>query len=255
MMRRHVSTILLLAVVITGCSGNGGSTGTGVSQLTGNVSSLESAKRISEGSGSRLAWIDRIGAWFRPTGTAHAQTSLEGIRVAIVEFGLETTTDAGGSFAISGGFADRLTVSFDREEDGVSGTVDVRVPLGGRLALEDVRIEGNQAVPAARRLDFEGVLVERNCPGNALFVASRFDPDGPVFEIRVDTSSIRDRQGRPFDCEDLVGGDPLDVRGFVEDDGRVGNAEVDRSEQAENPDRNGGDDRGSPQGTPTPQSS
>jgi hypothetical protein len=174
-----------------GIGSDGGVSGTGIAAVTGNVAEV--------------------------TGT---QSDLSGIRVEIAGTDLASETDANGFFALSGEFDGPVTLIFSRAADGLVAQVDVQVPGGGTLQLDDLTLDGasGQAQPMRREVHFRGRVDGADCAGARLFVVSRFETRRLVFTIRLDRMVLRGSLGRPVRCEDLVPGTGVEVTGVVLED-------------------------------------
>src|SRR5262249_15270271 len=128
--KRRVRIWFLAVAALIGCAASeGGVTGTGVSAVSGNIVSIS-----DQGTGSGT------GALPFP------------IRVSIAEVpGIDSTTDADGTFQLSGDFARSLTLECPNANDGPPlGPLPREVPAGSQTVLENIQID--TAAPLAERV-------------------------------------------------------------------------------------------------------
>jgi hypothetical protein len=174
--------------------------------------------------------LARLTRWFRVEPTASASTGLEGISVTVEGTNFNTTTDANGFFSLRGAFEGDVSILFQRAEDNLSARVAVNAPAGGTLTLNNVRIDNRsgQATAISQGVDFEGLISERDCAGQTLtLVSSQRGPlDTDAYTVRLNGSSLQDRNGNPITCQDLSIGERVHVTGMVNPDGTFGNAVV-----------------------------
>jgi len=176
---------------------------------------------------TRLA---RLARWLRIEPAASADTGLEGITVTVEGTSATGTTDANGFFSIRGGFEGDVSILFQRAEDGLAARIMVDIPAGGTLTLDNVHIDNpsGQATPMSQRVDFEGLITQSDCSGEALTLVSsqRAPTDTNTYIVRLGTSSLRDRNGNAIACQDLQTGGRVHVTGSVNVDGTFGQAVV-----------------------------
>ncbi len=199
--RRLGWAIWTLTFALTSCGGGGGggfnagggSSGTGLSFVTGNVAEV-----------------------------TVAQATVDSIVVVVVDTNVSTTTDATGAFELSGEFGGDLVLNFSRAVDGLNADLPIQVPTGGRLDLTNVALDATagSATPARQTVDFDGVLVATDCPGNTVRVTSSFDST-TEFLVRLDNTFVHDEAGNPIACADLVVGVEIDIEGTIASDGSI----------------------------------
>lgn len=177
-----------------GFANDGGVSGTGISALTGNVAAI--------------------------TGEP---AEVGGILVRVDGADLTAVTDDDGFFTLRGEIEGARTLVFERPDDGLAVRVDVQVPAGGTLELADVVLDAGsgEARPARRLVDFRARVDAVDCRVLALSVVSRFAAERSVFAIVLERMALRDASGAAARCEDLTPGRAVDVRGLVQDDGRI----------------------------------
>ncbi len=225
-MKRIRSAALLSLVLALGAC-DGGSRGSGITTVEGNVQSVQAVLRHVPRRRSELAWLTRLLA---AEGTAAAQGALEGINVSIEGSSIADETDANGSFSLRGHFESYVVVRFERTTDGASARMTVNVPAAGTLTLNDVTLDDRSGQATAQSTDvaFEGILTTADCPGEILdMVSSQRSPgDTDVYVVRLDTSSLHQPNGTPVACQDLTMGQALQVAGIVNPDGTFGNCDI-----------------------------
>jgi hypothetical protein len=217
--------LIVLAVLLVGCS-DGGSSGTGITTASGNVSSVTSG--LTERSGP-----------------------FAGIRVTIANTTIASATDESGGFSLGGDFAGPVSMTFGLP-DGSSASLTITVPRGGDVALTDVSVDGatGQATAKAQTVRFDGLVEQTTCSvGQALMVSRRTPNDGNKYTVDLRTASVRSATGSPLGCQNLSVGDAVDVRGAVRQEGEVEAESVDvENESHEGGDGEGGGSTGSPAG-------
>lgn len=182
---------LCLLVLMLGCA-DGGPVGTGISSLSGisgNVVSVDAAN----GGGGAVA----------------------GVRVSIDEApGLETVTDAGGNFELSGNFAGAVTLRF--RTGGITATEQVDVPDDSNVVLQDIVVRrGTVQIETVRVLGFFGQVALVDCDARLLLVNDRRAvPNQFLVRITEDTVLIRG-DGRALRCTDIDAGNSVAVEGAV----------------------------------------
>jgi hypothetical protein len=241
-----VVRLLILGVVLCGCSASsdGGSSGTGLTSVTGNV---VSAQTSSLRSGRPVTWLARLRALLAVGGTAIAQNPVEDIRVSIEGTNVAGRTDANGFFRLEGDFAGPIGMRLERPDDALSARLVIVVPNGGALTLSNVRINGAQVGVDSERVTYDGVVLSTNCAANlADTVSSRRPDDGNVYRVHLGGASLQDVAGAPISCSNLRGNQVVRVDGAIRSDGDVDADEVkiddDRSSES------GGDDNSGPGG-------
>jgi hypothetical protein len=228
-MKRTRSALLCGCLLSAIAACDGGSRGSGITTAQGNVQSVQTALRRSDGPPARTA-LARLRALLPIAATAHAQAELEGIRVFVEGTSLADETDANGFFVLRGDFEGFVTIRFQRTADGASAGIAVNAPAGGTLTLNDVRIDerSGEATAPTQSVVFEGLVSDASCSTQTLHMVSRHrsPTDTDVYTIRLGTSSLHDVQGETVPCEALVEGDLLRLQGTVNDDGTFGNADI-----------------------------
>ena len=197
---------LLAALVFNSCGIDGGSRGTGItSTAQGNIASIQTAAMTAEA------------------------TDLGGIRVTVEESGRHSNTASNGSFVVRGTFEGELKLQFTRA-DGIHAHTGINLPAGGTLTLNNVHIDNTNgsATPESQDVEFLGKIVEIDCGAQTLeLVALRHAAtDTDSYTLRLDTSTLRDKQGNALSCADLGNGQKARVQGTVNDDGSFGHAQV-----------------------------
>lgn len=239
--------LLALGVVLCGCTSDGGSSGTGLTTVRGNVVSAQTA---SLPSARPVTWLARLRALLAFSGTAIAQNSIEGIRVSIEGTNIVGRTDANGLFLLGGDFAGPVGMRLERPDDALSARLVIVVPNGGALTLSNVRVDGGQVVVDSQRVAFDGVVLSTDCAISLAEMASRRRPDdGNIYRVHLAEASVRDAAGLPLACSALRGSEIVRVDAAVRPDGELDADEVkvddDQSSLRDEDDDNsgpGGDD-------------
>lgn len=203
---RHAALVPLLFLLGACGAADGGSRGTGIATFVeGNVESVQVA--------------------------ALRQSTVEGIRVTIEGTGAAGETDAGGHFSIRGNFDGRVRLLFQRSIDEVHAALDINVPGGGTLTLNNVQIDNanGEAIPESQGVVFDGVITDTDCEAQILLLRSNIAGDLDRYALRLDTSSVYDSDGDPLTCTDLRTGQEAMVQGAVNPDGTFGDAVVEVS--------------------------
>src|SRR5256885_328573 len=130
-MKRTRSALLCACLLSAIAACDGGSRGSGITTAQGNVQSVQTALRRSDGPPARTA-LARLRALLPIAATAHAQAELEGIRVFVEGTSLADETDANGFFVLRGDFEGFVTIRFQRTADGASAAIAVNAPAGAR---------------------------------------------------------------------------------------------------------------------------
>jgi len=217
--------LLVLLVVLCGCSASdGGSSGTGLTSVTGNV---VNAQTSSLRSARPLTWLARLRSLLAVGGTAIAQNPVENIRVSIEGTNIAGSTDANGFFVLEGDFAGPIGMRLERPDDRISVRLVIVVPNGGALTLSNIRINGTQVGVDSERVTYDGVVVSTNCAGDlADTVSSRTPDDGNVYRVHLSEASLQDVTGAPIPCSNLRGSQIVRVDGSIRPDGDVDADEV-----------------------------
>jgi len=219
-MKRTV-TILALAFALGGCA-DGGSSGTGITTASGNVSSVTSALRARSG----------------PTA---------GIRVTIEGTRFTSDTDPNGSFVVDGDYAGPVGMVFGLP-DGSTARLVITVPRGGQLTLADVSVDGSsgQASAAVQSVQFGGLVDSTRCGEQLAVMVSRRTPDdGNKYDVRLGSATVRDSAGNVAGCTELSVGAAVDVHGEIR---RQGEVEAESVEVESNSGEGSGDGSGSNSG-------
>jgi hypothetical protein len=229
--------LLILSAVLSGCASDGGSSGTGLTSVTGNVVSAQTASLPSP---RPITWLARLRALLAVGGTAIAQNPVEGIRVSIEGTNIAGRTDANGLFQLDGDFAGPIGMRLERADDGLSARLVIVVPNGGALTLSNVRINGGQVVVDSQRVTFDGVVLSTDCPVNLAEMASRRSPDdGNIYRVHLTGASVQDVTGVPLACSALRSSQFVRVDATVRSDESLDAGEVEIEE-----DRSGGGGEG-----------
>ena len=195
---------LLTCALVVGCaSSEGGVTGTGVSAISGNIVSVTDQRAANDDDTLPFA-----------------------IRVSIAEVpGIDSTTDADGTFQLSGEFSGSLTLQFAKAADGTPiGPLALEIPAGSQTVVENIEIHTDAAVAervqplAVRQFDVVGRVDMIECTADAGGVALITDGGRRRRQLLVtlttDTELVR-RDGTPLTCADLVRGSLVLAEGFV----------------------------------------
>jgi hypothetical protein len=225
-MKRIPSAALVLLVLALGAC-DGGSRGSGITTVEGNVGSVEAALGHSLTRRSELAWLTRL---LTAEGTAAAQGALEGIQVSIEGSSIADETNANGSFSLRGHFEGEVVIRFERTTDGASARMEVNVPAAGTLTLNDVTLDerSGKATAQSTSVAFHGLVASADCPGEILRLVSseRSATDTDVYVVRLDTSSLHDASGMPVACDQLTVGEAVELAGSVNADGTFGHCDI-----------------------------
>jgi hypothetical protein len=222
--------LLPLVGVLGACAADGGSRGSGISaSLAGNVATVQTAALLGTPGRAAAARFAPLRAWVPGEHAARAASAIEGIRVTIEETGTTGETDANGHFLIAGRFRGHLTVLFELPASGASAHMQVSLPAGGTLTLNDVHFDAQSGLASAdtQGIDCQGLVSDTDCAGLTITMTSieasaAYPPDRYI--IRLDTSTLLDAAGRALRCEALRVGEHVTVRGIVNPDGSFGQA-------------------------------
>jgi len=208
---------LLLAA---GCSSSdGGSSGTGISTVQGNVASTQSAARLPRRNGT--TWLAAVMRLVRLETIVVADSGVGDITLTADGTGISTKTDSAGNFVLRGSFGGPIELAFNRAEDNLAATLAVSVPKGGTLTLTNLQLDGRSGQVAAdsRHIEFDGVVVNADCGQGILTVVSRAAPDdGNRYAVHLGNSAVTDEQGRSRHCADLGKGSFVHASGELRDD-------------------------------------
>jgi hypothetical protein len=226
---KRISGVLLSACLLSAVAGcDGGSRGSGITTAQGNVDSVQTARRGADGARARTM-LARLRAFLSIAPLAHAQGTLEGIRVLVEGTPFATETDTDGLFALRGDFEGLVVIRF-QGGDGGTAAMTVNAPRGGTLTLNDVGLDerSGQASARSQGVAFEGLVADTSCANAVVRLVSlnRGPTDTDVYTVRLDTSTLHDPGGAPVACESLVEGDRLRLDGTVDDDGSFGHADI-----------------------------
>jgi len=222
---RHGSAIVAFlggVLLLGGCaSSDGGSSGTGMTTVQGNVATAQTAALLRPGKSSRRLWFARLGDFFRPAADVAADAGVGDIVITVEGTGFSATTDAGGTFSLQGDFGGPFVLSFARTEDGLAASLETSIPRGGSLTLTNLQLDGRSGKVSAdrRRVEFDGAIVAADCSQGVITVVSRTAPDdGNRYTVHLGSSPVTDDGGRPLGCADLQEGSSIHARGDVRDD-------------------------------------
>ena len=210
-MHRRQWIPLVLVTLLASCATDGGSSGTGITSIEGNV-----------------ATIQRDGAMMAAL-MAAPTTNLAGITVTVEGTSAAAETDGGGRFVVRGTFEGRSTLRFARAADAVTAQMTVAVPLGGTMTLHDVQLDvaAETAVADNRHAVFDALVQETDCAGHTLsLVSASHEEGGYVYMVDLSTTFLHDGSGTAVDCTQLRAGDRIHVEATSQPDGSFTNADV-----------------------------
>jgi hypothetical protein len=197
------ATGLLAGLALVGCAASeGGVTGTGVTSISGNVSA------VNEQLAQQLATLPFP------------------IRVSIAEFtGVDSTTDAEGTFELAGEFSGAITLVFTNADSGAEiGPLRLEIPAGSQTVLENIEIRIAAPVPervqpgAVRQFDVFGRADLVDCAEDGSGTVLLTDDGHPRRQFMLSLTSeteIADRAGTPLTCADIAIGATLRAAGFL----------------------------------------
>jgi hypothetical protein len=230
-MRKWTPAALLPILALWACA-EGGIRGSGISTaVEGNVSSVQPLALRAPARTSPPEIVAALRALLEngAESVAHAQTGLEGIRVAVEGTRVHGQTDANGHFALHGRFEGPVSVIFEPPGGGVA-RLATNAPAGAMVTLNNVQLdtERGQAVAETQDVDFDGIITAADCQRLVLTLVSIYDTtaDHDPYILQLDTSSLEDAHGNPLTCEDVQGGERAMVRGMINPDLTFGNATV-----------------------------
>lgn len=132
------------------------------------------------------------------------------------------TTGNNGFFSIEGSFSGSPDLQFfDNEDSGNSlGIVIINVFPGAEVDLGDIRLEnGNVIFLDDTEVRFDADLIENNCIGNSGNLMVEIDVSGtdddPEILLQINSSTDIEVDGLDADCDDLLIGQELDIRGIL----------------------------------------
>jgi hypothetical protein len=230
-MNRRPAALLLLMLALSACA-EGGTRGSGITTLLGNVQAVQTAARPRQPSSGMERLLADVRAFFDidVAAVARARTAVEGIDVSVEGTGAHDRTDANGEFTVQGHFDGSITVVFELPEGGGQARIPLTVPAGGRLTLNNVTIDPEQEEASAETqdVDFDGTIIGIYCQSLTIRMVSSQEAPGDTdqYTVRLDTSSVRDVHGNTLACEDIPEGARASVQGMVNSDGTFGNATV-----------------------------
>ena len=210
-MHRRQWIPLVLVTLLASCATDGGSSGTGITSIEGNV-----------------ATIQRDGAMMAAL-MAAPTTNLAGITVTVEGTSAAAETDGGGRFVVRGTFEGRSTLRFARAADAVTAQMTVAVPLGGTMTLHDVQLDvaAETAVADNRHAVFDALVQETDCVGHTLsLVSASHEEGGYVYMVDLSPTFLHDGSGTAVDCTQLRAGDRIHVEATSQPDGSFTNADV-----------------------------
>jgi len=204
----------MLVMLLASCATDGGSSGTGITSVEGNVATIQR-------DGAMMA----AALMAAPTPT----TNLAGITVTVEGTSAAAETDAGGRFVVRGTFEGRSTLRFARAADAVTAQMTVAVPLGGTMTLHDVQLDvaAETAVADNRHAVFDALVQETDCAGHTLSLVSvSHEEGGYVYMVDLSTTFLHDGSGTAVDCAQLRAADRVHVEATSQLDGSFTNADV-----------------------------
>jgi hypothetical protein len=211
-MHRRQWIPLVLVMLLASCATDGGSSGTGITSVEGNV-----------------ATIQRDGAMMAAALMAAPTTNLAGIAVTVEGTSAAAETDAGGRFVVRGTFEGPSTLRFGRAADAVTAQMTVFVPLGGTMTLHDVQLDvaAETAVADNQHAVFDALVQETDCAGHMLSLVSvSHEEGGYVYMVDLSTTFLHDGSGTAVDCAQLRAGERVHVEATSQPDGSFTNADV-----------------------------
>ena len=224
------SAALLLLIAGLGACADGGSRGSGISTAQGNVDSVQMAGVRTAPRGPAEALLATLLDLLSIEKTAVARNPLEGIHVTVEGTDLASDTDPNGFFSLRGRFEGHAALVFERSADGILARLEINMPGGGTLTLNNVGIDqpSGQATAESQAVDFEGVVKTTDCSDQTLALVSRerSKTDTDVYTVDLTTSSLRDPEGNAVPCDNLRTGETLRVQGAVNTDGTFGGAAI-----------------------------
>lgn len=145
--------------------------------------------------------------------------SLDGIRVQITDessgISFSDTTDINGIFTVEGDFSGNfLRLEFLDESQTLLALTSVTVFSEAEVDLGDITItNGSVAFENDIIVTYMGDLTENNC--SAKVGTLIVENNDSVVIIQIDNSTDIERDNIDIDCDDLLIGDELEVRGVL----------------------------------------
>jgi hypothetical protein len=200
------AALLPMLVALWACA-EGGGRGSGIStDVLGNVATVQ------------------------PAGSVSSASDLSGIAVSVTGTTAAAKTDDDGTFSLHGPFDGMVTIVFALPDDRGEARLDVNVPAGGTLTLNNVELDAQrgEAVAETADVDFTGAVETANCAVGTLIMTSspttRDDTDR--YLVDLSTSSLQNAHGDPIPCSALQAGQRASVQGMVNRDGSFGEATI-----------------------------
>jgi hypothetical protein len=198
--------LLALVMLLASCSTDGGSSGTGITSVEGNVAAVH-------GDGAAAA----------------STASTAGIDVTVDGTSAGASTDAAGRFVVRGKFEGRATLHFQRAADAVDARMTIVVPRGGTLTLDDVQVDVATAEATAdrRHAVFDAQVTNADCAAGTLALVSVGGGEGAyVYALDLASSFVHDADGTAVACGDLRAGERVHVEATARMDGTFGDGDV-----------------------------
>ncbi len=202
-LRNTVLTVLFGILLIGGCDvdfgggGNGGSSGGGNS--TSNIETVQ---------GTIVSTIPEIG--------------IDSITVQVEDTDTQTVfsdvTNASGFFSITGTFAGSPEMEFLNEDLTSLARIFINVFPGARVEFGDIRLENGTAIfDDNTDVTFEGDVVSNDCTTNSGTLEVLAKNSSDEIEVLVQITAATDiiREDETVDCEDLLIGQNIEVRGIL----------------------------------------
>jgi hypothetical protein len=166
----------------------------------------------------------------QPAMTQRVATDLSGIVVTLEGTDIADQTDADGVFSLTGTFDGQGTIVFALPDDGGEARIDVNVPAGGTLTLNNVDVDAQrgEAVAETADVDFTGIITAADCARGTLVMTSSGQESGDLdqYFVQLDTSTLQDSHGNPVPCSAVRQGQHASVQGMVNRDGTFGEATI-----------------------------
>ncbi len=209
-MRTMKRALLALAMLLASCASDGGSSGTGITSVEGNVVAVQRDGAMTSAAASGLS-------------------TFAGIQVIVEESHAAAETDAAGRFVVRGKFDGRVTLRFERRVDGLGAHMTIVVPRGGTLTLHDVEIDvaADAAVAADRHAVFDARVSGADCDAGTLSLLSIGDDEsGYRYEVDLASAFVHDGDGTAVACGAVRAGERVHVEARARPDDTFGNADV-----------------------------
>lgn len=129
-----------------------------------------------------------------------------------------STTSNTGFFSVQGDFAGNPELEFlDQDNsDSTLGLIILNVFPDAEVDIGDIRLEnGNVVFEDETEITFEGDVIENNCTNNngTIIVEAKNDQDEVDVIVQITNSTSIDRDGDDIDCNELLIGQEVEVRG------------------------------------------